>query len=194
MIDLCNKLVDNDLTREELLERVEIQKTSNNDLNDICNVLAKSFNLNSPLEALFQMENSKARLDESVKLVDKYTNEIYGLLIFTEYPISKGSPIEMTENEISQSLKPYKQVNGHSFIIDERLRASGLDKKMLYFNTEFLFGNYDFIWIGVEESLRSRCYWKRLGFIEVFEIPEATFYLIPLSKKFFNEYLLLNVE
>ena len=40
MIDLCNKLVDNDLTRENLLERVEIRKTSVEDLEQVCKVLA----------------------------------------------------------------------------------------------------------------------------------------------------------
>jgi ribosomal protein S18 acetylase RimI-like enzyme len=189
MIDLCNKLVDNDLAREDLLERVEIRKTSVEDLEQICKVLAKSFNLSSHLEALFQLENSKARLDESVKLVDKETGDIYGLLIFTEYPIDRGSPIRMVESGISEYLSDYKQVNGHSFIIDERLRNCGIDKKMLYFNADFLMKNYDFIWIGVEESLRSKSYWERLGFTKVFEIPEATFYLMPLSKKMINEYL-----
>ena len=189
MIDLCNKLVDNDLAREDLLGRVEIRKTSVEDLEQICKVLAKSFNLSSHLEALFQLGNSKARLDESVKLVDKETGDIYGLLIFTEYPIDRGSPIRMVESGVSEFLSDYKQVNGHSFIIDERLRNCGLDKKMLYFNTDFLIKNYDFIWIGVEESLRSKSYWERLGFTKVFEIPEATFYLIPLSKKMINEYL-----
>ena len=189
MIDLCNKLINNDLTREDLLERVEIRKTSIEDIEDICKTLTKAFDLKSYLEALFQLENSKAVLSESIKLVDKYTNEIYGLLIFTEYPIQVGSPIQMVENEISQSLEGYKQVNGHSFIIDERLRNCGLDKKMLYFNANFLIENYDFIWIGVEESLRSKKYWERLGFIEVFEIPQAKFYLMPLSKKMISEYL-----
>lgn len=188
-IDLCNKLVDNDLTREDLLKCVEIRKTSVEDLGLICKVLAKSFNLSSELEALFQLENSKARLDESVKLVDKNTGNIYGLLIFTEYPIDKGSPILMVESGVSKYLHDYKQVNGHSFIIDERLRAIGIDKKMLYFNADFLIKNYDFIWIGVEKSLRSKSYWERLGFTKVFEIPEATFYLMPLSKKMINEYL-----
>ena len=182
-------MVDNDLTREDLLERVEIRKTYVEELEQICKVLAKSFNLSSHLEALFQLENSKARLDESVKLVDKETSDIYGLLIFTEYPIDRGSPIKMVESGISEYLSDFKQVNGHSFIIDERLRNSGIDKKMLYFNTDFLIKNYDFIWIGVEESLRSKSYWERLGFTKVFEIPEATFYLMPLSKKMINEYL-----
>ena len=189
MIDLCNKLVDNDLIREDLLERVEIRKTSVEDLEQVCKVLAKSFNLSSYLEALFQLENSKARLDESVKLVDKETGDIYGLLIFTEYPIDRGSPIRMVESGISEYLSDYKQVNGHSFIIDERLRNCGLDKKMLYFNTDLLIKKYDFIWIGVEETLRSKSYWERLGFTKVFRIPEAVFYLMPLSKKMINEYL-----
>lgn len=188
-IDLCNKLVDNDLTRKELLERVEIRKTSEKDLGQICKTLAKSFNLSSEFEALFQLENSKGILNESIKLVDKETDDIYGLLIFTDYPIELGSPIRHVESGIAQYLSDYKQVNGHSFIIDERLRNSGLDKKMLHFNVDFLIENYDFIWIGIEESLRSKSYWKRLGFVEVFTIPEASFYLMPLSKKMINEYL-----
>lgn len=182
-IDLCNKLIDNELTRKELLERVEIRKTSENDLMDICNTLAKAFNLHSYEEALWQMENSKACLNESIKLVDKETNEIYGLLMFCEYPIKLGSPIEIVENKLSKYLSKFKQINGHSFIIDERLRNSGLDKKMLYFNKNFLNDNYDFIWIGVEKSLRSFAYWQRLGFVEVFNIPEAVFYIAPLNKK-----------
>lgn len=182
-IDLCNKLIDNELTREELLERVEIRKTSENDLMDICNTLAKAFNLHSYGEALWQLENSKACLNESIKLVDKNTNEIYGLLMFCEYPIKFGSPIQMVESGLCEYLSTFKQVNGHSFIIDERLRNSGLDRKMLYFNREFLKNNYDFIWIGVERDLRSHAYWQRLGFIEVFRIPEAVFYIAPFNKK-----------
>lgn len=188
-IDLCNKLIDNDLTREELLERVEIRKTSFEDLGDICTTLAKAFDLVSPLEALYQITNSHALLNESVKLVDKETNDIYGLLIFMEWPIQKGSPIEVVEHNLSQYLDGYKQINGHSFIIDERLRNCGLDKKMLHFNVDFLTENYDLIWIGIEASLRSKAYWKRLGFVEVFTIPEASFYVMPLSKKMINEYL-----
>lgn len=183
-IDLCNKLIDNDLTRQELLERVEICKTSYEDLDEICKLLTKAFNLSSYFEALFQLENSKARLDESVKLVDKESGEIYGLLIFTDYPIDKGSPIIMVEKGLSDYLKDFKQINGHSFIIDKRLRASGFDKKMLYYNIDFLSKNYDFIWIGVEESLKSLEYWHRLGFVDIFTIPEATFLILPLSKKF----------
>jgi hypothetical protein len=193
-IDLCNKLVDNDLTRDELLKRVEIKKTNENDLQEICRTLAKSFNLNSIMEAFFQLKNSKVRLDESVKLVDKETNEIYGLLIFTEYPIQLGSPIQMIEQGLSKYLKGYKQINGHSFIIDERLRNSGLDKKMLRFNIDFLTKNYDFIWIGVERDLRTHPYWQRLGFIEVFKITEAVFYLLPLNKKMFNDIFILNEQ
>jgi len=184
MIDLCNKLIDNELTREELLERVEIRKTCQNDLMQICETLAKAFNLESYAEALWQLENSKVCLNDSIKLVDKETNEIYGLLIFTEYPIMMGSPIQMVESGLCEYLSGYEQINGHSFIIDERLRNSGLDKKMLYFNIDFLTENCDFIWIGVEKSLKSLPYWHRLGFIDIFIIEEATFLLLPLSNNF----------
>jgi hypothetical protein len=60
---------------------------------------------------------------------------------------------------------------------------------MLWHNIKFLSENYDLIWIGVERDLKTHEYWKRLGFVKVFEIPEAIFYLAPLSEKMINEYL-----
>lgn len=189
MIDLCNKLVDNDLTKTDLLERVEIKKTSEEDLDQICETLAKAFDLSSSDEARLQLEQSNGLLEESIKLVDRETNEIYGLLIFCECPIKRGSPIAFFESGLTEYLDEFIQVNGHSFIIDERLRGTSLDKKMLYHNIKFLSENYDLIWIAVERDLKTHDYWKRLGFIEVFEIPEAVFYLIPLSKKMISEYL-----
>ena len=94
MIDLCNKLVDNDLSKNDLLERIEIQKTCQGDIEAICNTLAKAFDMYSAEEAFQQLIMSRARLDESIKLVDKYTGDIYGLLMFCEYPIVVGSPLK----------------------------------------------------------------------------------------------------
>jgi hypothetical protein len=189
MIDLCNKLVDNDLTKKDLLEKVEIQKTKKDDLEQICNTLAKAFDLSSDAEALQQLTQSNALLDESIKLVDKENGDIYGLLMFCENPIKVGSPISFLESGLTEYLDAYTQVNGHSFIIDERLRGTHLDKKMLWHNIKFLSENYDLIWIGVERDLKTHEYWKRLGFVKVFEIPEAIFYLAPLSEKMISEYL-----
>ena len=189
MIDLCNKLVDNDLTKKDLLEKVEIQKTKKDDLEQICKTLAKAFDLSSDAEALQQLTQSNALLDESIKLVDKENGDIYGLLMFCENPIKVGSPISFLESGLTEYLDAYTQVNGHSFIIDERLRGTHLDKKMLWHNIKVLSDNYDLIWIGVERDLKTHEYWKRLGFVKVFEIPEAIFYLAPLSEKMINEYL-----
>lgn len=189
MIDLCNKLVDNDLTKSDLLERVEIRKTSEEDLDQICETLAKAFDLSSSDEARFQLEQSKGLLKESIKLVDKETNEIYGLLMFCECPIQRGSPISFFESGLTQYFEEFTQVNGHSFIIDERLRGTSLDKQMLHYNIEFLAQNYDFIWCGVEKSLKTLPYWHRLGFVDIFIIEEATFLLFPLSKKMINKIL-----
>lgn len=188
-IDLCNKLINNDLSREDLLERVEIKKTSKDDLEQICKTLAKAFDLSSEGEAFQQLIQSNALLDESIKLVDKDNDDIYGLLMFCEYPIKVGTPIMFEEPNLGEYFNDFKQVNGHSFIIDERLRGTNLDKKMLFHNIKFLRDNYDFIWIGVEESLKTNRYWERLGFIEVFNIPQATFYLAPLSEKMVSLYL-----
>jgi hypothetical protein len=186
-IDLCNKLVDNDLTKEELLERVEIQKTKEDDFYNICHVLTKAFNLeHCSGEAAIQLVHANVLINESIKLVDKETLEIYGLLMFCEYPISIGSPIINVNKELSDYLGKFRQVNGHSFIIDERLRGTGLDKKMLFHNINYLAKNYDMIWIGVEESLKTKHYWERIGFIKLFEIPEAFFYMIPFNEKLLN--------
>ena len=184
MLDLCNKLVDNNLSKENLLEKIEIRKTSEEDFEKICMTLTKAFGLSSTSEAAFQLLNSNAKLNESVKIVDKENGDIYGLLIFCQYPIQIGSPIKLINENLSMLLENFSQLNGHSFVIDERLRNCGLDKKMLLFNTQFIKDNYDFLWIGVENTLRSHNYWKRLGFIEIFQIEEATFYMIPLSHKF----------
>jgi GNAT superfamily N-acetyltransferase len=182
-IDLCNRLVDNKLTKKDLLEMVEIKKTTADDLIVICDTLSKAFDMSSSEEAYMQLLHSRAILDESVKLVDKHTGEIYGLLIFCEYPIKIGSPIIEFEPAIANFLDNFSQVNGHSFVIDERLRGTGIDKKMLYYNIEFLMKNYDLIWCGVDESLKTLPYWQRLGFVEIFRIPEATFLMLPLNKK-----------
>jgi len=190
LIDLCNKLVNNDLSRKDLLERVEVKKTSKDDLDQICKTLAKAFDLSSDAEAFQQLIQSNALLDESIKLVDKENGDIYGLLMFCEYPIKVGSPISFEEPNLSQYLDNFSQVNGHSFIIDERLRGTNLDKKMLFHNIKFLSDNYDFIWMGVEESLGTFRYWERIGFTEIFRIPQAVFYLAPLSQKMIKEYLL----
>ena len=181
-INVGNKLIDNDLDKSELLKRVEIRKTCEDDLEAICRTRCKAFDLESPHDAFAQMMNSNALLDESVKLVDRKTGDIYGLLMFCEYPISIGSPIHQVDDDIDRFLNQFKQINGHSFIIDSRLRGTGLDRKMLFYNIDFLRKNYDMIWIGVESSLRSHNYWKRHGFVDIFSIPEATFYMIPLNK------------
>jgi hypothetical protein len=54
---------------------------------------------------------------------------------------------------------------------------------MLFYNIENIANDYDLIWIAVETSLRTHAYWQRLGFTEVFSIPEAVFYMMPLNKK-----------
>jgi hypothetical protein len=82
MIDLCNRLVDNELTKEELLPNIEVVSTTYEDAPILVELLAKCFNLPSQEVALRQLLYSNAQLDKSVKAIDKKNGDIYGFLIF----------------------------------------------------------------------------------------------------------------
>lgn len=170
-------LHDDGKSKKELLENAEVQKTSYKDASEILDILKKAFNIPSRKAVLMQLLYSDVDLDNSVKIVDKRDNKIYGLLIFCNYTMQQGSPITMSKYApIAYYLNKFKQLNGHSFVIDSRLRGTGLDKDMLHFNQEFI-EKYDFIWCGVEKELNSHNYWKRMGFTELFSIPQASFYI-----------------
>lgn len=192
MIDLCNKLVDNNLSKEELLPNIVVTKMSYEDAPVIVSLLSKSFGIHDEEEALRQLIFSDAQLDESVKVIDRRNGDIYGFLIFSKYPLHIGSPIMHMNARMGGFLAQFKQINGHSFMLDERLRGVGIDKKMLYYNADFL-KQYEMIWLAVEESLRSGSYWKRLGFKEIMSIPEATFYVM-FTNKNESEYIYDIVE
>ena len=170
-------------TKESLLENVIIEKTCEKDFEQICELISNEFNLSGPDEARFQLLSSHVLIDESVKLCDKDTGEIYGILMFCDFPIGIGSPIQVVKPYIHDFLKQFKQVNGHSFIIDKKLRGTNLDKQMLDHNLDYLTEHYDFIWCGVGKDLKTHDYWKRMGFVETLTIDEATFYVLPLNPK-----------
>ena len=175
MIDLCNRLVDNNLEREEILKNIVITGTTYEDAPILTELLAKCFGLYDQEFALRQLLFSNAQLDNSVKAIDKRNGDIYGFLILSKFPIHIGSPIMHLNTKLAGFLIQFSQINGHSFIIDERLRGTGIDKKMLRYQKDFLDG-FEMIWCAVEESLGTDNYWKRLGFKEIFRIPEATFF------------------
>jgi hypothetical protein len=151
MIDLCNKLVDNELVKEDLLPNIEVVSMTYDDAPMITKLLAKCFNLPSEMEALAQLLYSNAQLDKSVKAIDKRNGDIYGFLIFSIFPIHVGSPIFHVSPKLGGFLVQFKQLNGHSFILDERLRGTGIDKKMLFHQREYL-NEYELIWIAVERD------------------------------------------
>ena len=174
MIDLCNILVNNGLTKEEILQNIEIVSTSYEDAPKITELLARCFDLPNQETALRQLIYSDARLDKSVKVIDKRNGDIYGFLLFSNFPIHVGSPLLHLNPRLGEFLAQFSQINGHSFIIDERLRGTGIDKKMLYLQKEFL-DEYDMIWAAVEKSLKSVPYWHKLGFVDIFKDANATF-------------------
>lgn len=176
MVRLNSTLCDDNITKEELLKNIEIKKTSYDDTQTIITILKKSFNINSEKEVLLQLLNSLADLDNSVKVIDKRNGNIYGLLIFSRYNLKLGTPIMFFNPILGDKLSKLPHINGHSFVIDKRLRNCGIDKQMLMFNIDYL-KQYDFVWCGVEASLKSHNYWRRLGFQKVIDIDEAKFYV-----------------
>ena len=183
----CTKLCDNNLTKEELLPYIKVTKASFKDAPQIINILMKSgFNIHSEREVLNQLLESNADLNNSVKLIDERTNDIYGLLIFSKYSINEGSPLPLISPILASILRDYTQLNGFAFVIDERLRGTNFDKQMLEYNYDFI-NEYDFIWCGVETELKSHNYWKRLGFYEIASIPQAKFYIRLQNKRHFAD-------
>lgn len=182
MIQKCRLLHEDGKTREELLNHMTICKTTYKDAVQIVYILTKALGIPSDGETLRQLLYSNANLDESVKLIDQRDGQIYGLLIFSEYPIQQGSPIFGQNHELSQYLKRYSQVNGFAFLIDERLRGDNIHREMLRYNLDYL-NNFDFIWCAVENELLSHNYWKKMGFEEVLCNRDAKFYIRFFDKK-----------
>lgn len=176
------QLYNDNKSRADLLENIEICKCTFEDAWQILHVLKNGFNIKSEQEALRQLLYTNAQLNESVKVIDKRDGVIYGVLIFSLYPMSQGSPIFMDNIAIARHLQKYKQINGFAFIIDERLRGTDVHKRMLEYNKEYL-DSFDFIWCAVDNDLKSHKYWERLGFTNVLNINEASFYILFNDKK-----------
>ena len=155
-------------TKQELLDNIVIEKTCYQDVFEIIRILKEAFNINNDKQVIEQLLMSKANLKESIKIIDKRDKKIYGILIFSHFNISIGSPFYLADSKKRNKLKNMKQINGHSFIIDARLRNTNIDKQMINFNKEFL-QQFRMIWCGVDKTINSKEYWKKIGFKELFE-------------------------
>ena len=196
------KLQYDDKTRAELFENAEVQNTTREDYYEIIRILSHTFEHDGygmpPHQVLNIMEdelrNSNADFENSVKVVDKRDGKIYGLLVFSHYPISLGSPLLTDKNTamIGEYLMGFSQINGFAFIIDRRLRGTGFDKKMIEFSEGFLM-DFDFVWCATEIDSRSHEYWKRFGFIEIWEDEFSTFYIRNMAKSDMNDIFILKL-
>ncbi|MBR6516111.1 MAG: hypothetical protein IKT40_04575 [Bacilli bacterium] len=167
---------DDNKTKKELLDNIEIRKTDYNDINDIIEIMQNNFNIKTKEFVIQQLLFSNVFIKESIKVIDKRDNKIYGILLLSRFNIDKGSPIKMENLELANKLSDLTQLNGFAFVIDKRLRNTKIDKEILNFNKEYI-DKFDFIWCAVDKSLKSQNYWKRLGFEEIININEANFYI-----------------
>lgn len=186
MLKLKGKLQENDLSKEELLDNIEIKKTTPKDLLEVTRILSENMGLDNPLFAFHQLVDSNINLFETIKVVDKRDDKIYGLLVLANQNIDRGTPIERFMPETYEAFKFYTQLNGFLFLLDERLRGENIDRQMVKMALPFI-KTFDIIWVGVEKSLKSHNYWKHLGMHKLFEIPQAIFYCEILNKNILSD-------
>ena len=187
-----NFQIQDNKTTQGLISHIEIRKTSYEDAVDIISILKEAFDIQSDRETLRQLLYSQADLDNSIKIIDKRDNKIYGILILSKYNILQGSPIMRYNPMMGELLQDYSQINGHSFVIDKRLRGTDIHKEMLNKALDYVL-QYDFIWCGVEKKLKSHSYWKRLGFEEILTTDEASFYVKTKDKNLLRQIFILKM-
>ena len=184
-------LIDDNKTKEELLENISYSNIDTDDFDNVSEILYKVLPIPSLNDAKEQLINSKADFSKSIKCFDKRDNVIYGVLIFSNYHIIDGSPLPSINIALANLLIDMNCINGFAFVLDKRLRGTNIHKKMIDLSINYISNNYDFIWCGVEKNLKSHHYWQKMGFIKLFDIEEASFYIHFFNKSKLNEYLLL---
>lgn len=184
-MNLINKLQENSITKEELLENIEIKNTCPDDIFEMMRILTLNMGVNDIVMSTHQIVDTNVQLNDSVKVVDKRDGKIYGVLLLSKFPIHKGSPYMMFDRKACEILKEYNQLNGFLFIIDERLRGTNVDRDMIRFAMPYI-EKYDFIWVAVEKTLKSHNYWKHMGMFELLEIEDAIFYGKIINKQIFS--------
>ena len=168
-------LHDNDLTREELLDKVSLSYMDYCDIPQLASLMVKSFGVDTVCFAFEQLIRTRVLMERSVKVYDQETGDIYGFLVLANFRINEGSPIKFEEFALGEFLENFSQIHGYAFVLDKRLRNTGYDKRMLAM-VDYFISTFDFCWLAVDADLRSNAYWRRLGFKKLFTIPEATFY------------------
>lgn len=177
MVELGKRLQDDTLTKEKLLEKCKISNVEESDVLQILEILISCFKIPNMEMAIKYLADIGVILKESVKFYNPDTKKIYGLLVFGRQDVGNGIFRFSSRNPILHELfARYRQLQGAIFILDERLRGLGIDKRMLYYNYNFI-QKHDFVWCGVDKDLKTHNYWKRLGFTEFHSDDVARFYM-----------------
>lgn len=178
MLELAKRVQDDIYTRDELLDRCCLETVKEKDIIQVAAIMHTCFKIPTTLESLKYLIDYQINLDLSVKCYDPETQKIYGILLFGANSIDEKIPFITHSNAVMcKALSGIKQLQGCAFILDERLRGTGIDKKMICYNKTNLSDDYDVVWCGVNKELKTHNYWKRLGFNEFHSDPYVNFYL-----------------
>lgn len=177
MVELGKRIQEDNLSKEELIDRCEFANLEEKDVLQLLEILVSCFKIPNIEMAIKYLADIGVIIKESVKFYDPDTGKIYGLLVFGRQDINNGIYRFMErQNVLSNMVSNCKQLQGAAFIIDERLRGLGLDKAMLYYNLPFI-EKHELVWCGVDKNLKTHNYWKRLGFTEFHSDEVARFYI-----------------
>ena len=180
-----------DNTLKILIDNIAYSLTNKNDFNEIAKLMKNNLPIESLDDAKFQLKDANILFNKSIKCYDVNNKKIYGVLIYCNFNIDRGSPICSISPNIYDLLSNYKGINGFAFVVDKQLRGTNIHKNLINESIKFIKPYYDFIWCGVEQNLKSHNYWKRMGFYKLFSIKEASFYIYFFNKTLLNQYLLL---
>lgn len=180
MVKLENTLFKDSHTSEYLEKHCKIANTSPKDLDAIASILVYCFNIPKMCstragDVVRFLYETKIDIYNSVKLYDPATERIYGILLIGNKQLHEASPIYQNNKLLKDVLSGCNQVNGIGFLIDDRLRGRGFDRKMMMHNKDY-FDKFDLIWHGVDNSLKTHNYWKRFGFTELIDDGHVKFY------------------
>lgn len=111
-------------TTDEIISNLVIGKLNANDIEQIGQISATCLPVNSADEAIEQFYMTHGIINQSIKAYDKDSGRIYGMLLFSDYPIYCGSPMLDFKPDLANELKNKRGINGFSFCVRWKIKRN----------------------------------------------------------------------
>ena len=151
------------------------------DKNEMCQWISNQFN--DPFdEVMGFLEELSINWGMSVKALDE-NGETIGFLTLSDYRIEEETEqIARERPELLEALNKLNYISFFSFIVAPQYRGTKLNYDMIM-SLEDDLKKFDFLFVPVQQRLKTHDYWKRWGGIQFYEDEESKFYIIPKNEK-----------